>query len=242
MRSAWDDEQVRADEALWRYFRADRFVSALQSCLLHFPSAHQFTDPFEGAVAVQQNDLPPDPRYPEPNSFEKAFEQLRRLTKINCWHCAAYESDAMWKLYAADRKGVAIRTTAARLQAALQPFRLSPEYGEEKPYWGKIRYVDLHAERLQVGMERRFFYKHRAFEWEREFRVIISLRMAEEFGVRVPDNGIYVPFHPTELIESVYLGPELPGEDRKSVIDACTRTSLDERVLTSTLLGTPRYT
>ncbi|HNS19398.1 MAG TPA: DUF86 domain-containing protein [Sedimentisphaerales bacterium] len=164
--------------------------------LPHFPSARQFEDPFEGAVAVLAHDFPTDPRYPDLDYPDRAFEELRRLTKINCWHCADYESAAMWKLYASNRMGVAVRTSAERLRTALQPFRLAPRFGEEEPYWGRVRYVDLHTERLRVGMEHRFFYKHRAFEWEREFRVVISLRMAEEWAVPVPADGIDVPFDP----------------------------------------------
>jgi len=156
MRSVWTNEEVSPDEPLWRYLRAQRFVESVQSRTLHFPSARQFDDPFEGAVAVLPHDWPIDPRYEELEHGDKVFEELRRLTKISCWHCADYESDAMWKLYAASRKGVAVRTTAARLQAALQPFRLAPHYGEEEPFWGRIRYLDLHAERLRVGMEERF--------------------------------------------------------------------------------------
>jgi len=242
MRSIWTDEEVNPNDALWRYFRVDRLVSSLQSGVLHFPSARQFEDPFEGAVAVLAHDFPRDPRYPDFGHVDNAFEELRRLTKISCWHRADYESAAMWKLYAAEGKGVAVRTTARRLQTALQPFRLAPEYREEEPYWGMVRYRDLHTERLRASMEQRFFYKHRAFESEREFRVAFSVRIAEEFGVRVPDEGIDVAFLPDELIESVYLGPALSVEDREAVVSACASAGISGRFSTSTLLGQPRYT
>jgi len=227
MRSIWHSEPVKPSTMLWRYVRADRFIDSLRSQKLYFASARQFEDPFEGAVAVLAHDFPVDPRYPDFGDADRAFEELRRLTKISCWHRAEYESAAMWKLYAGVGKGIAIRTTAQRLQAAIRPFPLAPEYGEEEPIWGPVRYVDLHAERLKVGMEERFFYKHRAFEWEREFRVIISVRMAEEFGVCVPDAGINVPFDPNELIESIYLGPELSVEDRQAVTAACETSELE---------------
>jgi hypothetical protein len=242
MKSIWHDESVDPESMLWRYFRTDRLVESLRTQMLHFASAHQFEDPFEGAVAVLAHDFPIDPGYPELDHADQAFEQLRRLSKISCWHHAEYESAAMWKLYGGMRKGVAIRTTANRLQAALKPFRLAPDYGEEEPIWGSVRYVDLHAERLNAGMEQRFFFKHRAFEWEHEFRVIISVRMAEGFGVRVPKDGINVPFDPSELIESIYLGPNLSPEDREAVVDVCTACDLDVPFVTSTLLGSPRYT
>ena len=84
----------------------------------------------------------------------------------------------MWKLYAGERKGLAVYTTARRVRDALLPFRLAPTYGEEAPWWGPVKYVDLHSERLRVSMERRFFFKHRAFEWESELRVAFSIRLA----------------------------------------------------------------
>ena len=242
MRSVRADDEVSLDQPLWRYLRAQRFVESVQSGILYFPSARQFEDPFEGAVAVLPHDWPVDPRYAELEHGDKAFEELRRLTKISCWHCADYESDAMWKLYAASRKGVAIRTSAARLQAALQPFRLAPDYGEEEPFWGKIRYHDLHVERLRVGMVERFFIKHRAFEWEQEFRIVISVRMAEEYGVPVTEGGISVPFDPGVLVESAYLGPELSDSERVAIRDACEAAGFGARLCTSTLLGRPLYT
>jgi hypothetical protein len=236
------NEPPTSEQMLWRYFRPERFSEALQTNTLYFASARQFEDPFEGAVAVLPHDWPVDPRYGELEIGDRAFEQLRRLTKISCWHQAEYESDAMWKLYASSRKGVAVRTTAGRLEDALQPFRLAPQYGEEEPWWGEVRYADLHTVRLNVGMEERFFHKHRAFESEREFRIAISVRLAEEYGVQVPERGIEVAFDPVQLVECVYLGPSLSGPEREAVLEACARAGLRERVKTSTLLGRPRYT
>ena len=51
---------------------------------IYFASANQFIDPFEGAVAVQMN-APRDPRYAEMEPTERAFFELKRLTKISCW-------------------------------------------------------------------------------------------------------------------------------------------------------------
>lgn len=240
MRSIWHDEDVK-DEPLWRYFQPERFLAALQSRTLYFASARQFVDPFEGSVAVLPHDTPVDPRYSQLEGFDRAFEELRRLTKISCWHRAEYESDAMWKLYAATRKGVAVRTSTERLRRALLPFRLAPHYGEEEPYWGAIRYVDLHRERLRVSMERRFFYKHRAFESKREFRAIISVRMAQEFGVAVPEEGIEVGFDPAILIEAVFLVPALTEAERACLRETCVQAGLNCQFVTSTLLGQPRY-
>ncbi len=76
-----------------------------------------------------------------------AFEDLRRMMKISCWHHAEIENIAMWERYLPNRTpGVAIRSTVGRLKAALQPFRLKQEYGEESIFVGAVRYIDYHSD------------------------------------------------------------------------------------------------
>lgn len=229
-------------ESLWRYFKTERFLELLQSSHLYFASARQFADPFEGAVAVLPAGFPVDPRYTEAEHYELAFEELRRLTKVSCWHRANYESDAMWQLYAGASKGVAIRTTPNRIQAAAKPFNLKPEYGHEDLWAGNVNYVDLLAERLRVNMLERFWYKHMAFSWENEFRLAISLRMAEEFGVEVPEHGISVEFDISQLIDEIYLGPSLSEAEVAQIRSAARVHELESRIRVTSMLGTPRYT
>lgn len=228
-------------EPLWRYFKTERFIELLESSQLYFASARQFEDRFEGAVAVLPPGFNVDPRYTELERHERAFEELRRLTKISCWHRASYESDAMWQLYAGARKGVAIRTSAGRIRAAAKPFRLKPEYGHEDIWAGNVVYVDLLKERLRVSMMDRFWYKHMAFSWEREFRLAVSVRMAEEYGVQVPEHGVKVEFDLTQLVDRIYLGPSLSAGDVAAVRDAAATHGLRDRVEVTSMLGTPRY-
>ncbi len=229
------------DEPLWRYMKPERFVSLVEDSRAYFAAAAQFKDRFEGAVAVQSGNLPVDPRYEELEHREDAFRQLKRLTKINCWHRADYESDAMWKLYAGESKGVAICSTASRLRDALQPFRLDPSYAVEDLWAGPVHYQDLTVVRMNVSMLDRFFCKHRAFEWEREFRLAISLRSAEEFGVTVPEEGIEVAVDVDALVERIVLGPELSRPDRERISQRARNAGLEARLYYSSLLGRPRY-
>ncbi|MGC8098045.1 DUF2971 domain-containing protein [Metapseudomonas otitidis] len=228
-------------EPLWRYFKTERFLELLQSSHLYFSSARQFVDPFEGAVAVLPAGFSIDPRYAVTEHHEHAFEELRRLTKISCWHRANYESDAMWQLYAGERKGVAIRTTPSRIFAAAKPFRLKPDYDHEDLWAGNVNYVDLLKERLRVSMLERFWYKHMAFSWENEFRLVISARMAEEFGVTVPEHGVKVEFDIPQLIDKIYLGPSLSEPDITAIRSAAKAHDLEDRVRITSMLGTPRY-
>lgn len=232
---------IQDDETLWRYFKTSRFIEIIETGEIYFAAANQFDDQFEGAVGVHSPPPPIGSKYPKYDYLDKSFRELTRLTKISCWHLASYESNAMWQLYADQKKGVAITTTTKRMSNAFEPFRLSPTYSVEDLWGGKIDYVDLTQERLNLSMLNRFFVKHLAFEWEREFRLLISLRMAEEFGVAVPAEGIRVQVDPATLIDRIILGPTISSDDRERISDAASKMGLGNKIELSSLLGKPRY-
>lgn len=229
---------VSGDEQLWKYFRLDRFLTTIATGQIYFAAANQFADPFEGAIAVQ---LPGNPPVPTDSGVQHAFRELKRLTKISCWHRASYESDAMWNLYAGQHKGIAICTTPDRIRQAFKPFRLSPSYEPEDMWVGAVAYMDLTQGRTPSGMLDRFFYKHSAFAWEREYRLAISLRIAEEFGVQVPADGIPVDVDLEQLIDRIVLGSTTTSDERAVVTDHVHRVGLASRLELSTLLGSPQY-
>ncbi|GAA0310505.1 DUF2971 domain-containing protein [Psychrobacter aestuarii] len=235
-------DEPNTTEPLWRYFKIDRLIDFLTTGELYFASAREFDDKFEGAVAIVSPEYKTDPRYTRTEGTEKAFEELKRLTKVSCWHRSLYESDAMWQLYADERKGVAIQTNLDKIKNSIKPFRLNPAYAEESLYFGNIKYIDLTKVRLKVSMIERFWYKHTAFDWEKEFRLGISFRLAEEFGAKVPEYGIKVKFEIVDLIECIHLGPFLLDSDIERVKKVAIEKGIGDRVHISSLKGIPRYT
>ncbi|WP_082140095.1 DUF2971 domain-containing protein [Desulfovibrio sp. TomC] len=234
---------IKWDEQLWRYFKQQHFISLLRTSKLYFASASQFSDEFEGSTHICQDSAPEHQTDIQRTYIDYAFSELKRLTKINCWHRSEYESDAMWRLYADEKKGVAITTTPERIRAALKPFRLHPEYETEKMYAGSVKYIDLTQDiGCYRGMLDRFFYKHRLFESEQEFRLAISLRLAEEFGVEVPSGGIHVDVDVNILIKNITIGPNTPPADRDTITEAITNAGLIDRIQKSTLTYLPRFT
>ena len=136
----------------------------------------------------------------------------------------------MWKLYAGQHKGIAICTTPDRMRAAFRPFRLKPEYGHEELWAGPVEYADLTQVRMKdASMLRRFFFKHRPFEWEREFRLAISLSMAEEFAVSVLADGIFVDVDLGVLVDRIVLGSTTTTEERATVANHVERAGLRDR-------------
>ena len=152
------------------------------------------------------------------------------------------ESAAMWHLYAEEGKGLAISTTVGRLLGTCRPFFAERAKKPEDLWYGRVRYVDLLTQKLKAGMMERFFFKHHVFGSEKEFRLAITLAMTEQFGVRVPAKGVSVEVSLDRLIQHVYIGPSVTGAQQSRVSAALGKHGLQDRIVKSCLLGTPRYT
>lgn len=178
---------------IWRYMAVERLQTLVHG-QLYFPSARQFNDPFEGAITDAERaqrllmvSVTRPPTGSEGSMSE--FEELRRLTKISCWHASSHENTAMWERYGRE-SAVAVASSVDSLKRALHEFRLKPEYGEEKIRVGFVHYIDYASQIMsQTSMEAQFMYKRIEYRDEREVRALLSLRMAEEFGVSVPEHG-----------------------------------------------------
>jgi hypothetical protein len=219
---------VAGQTRLWRYFDLPKFQSLIECQALYFASAREFEDRFEGSIpstlAARLRENIPEPIAAHSS---KAFEELRRLTKISCWHMNEGESAAMWSLYVRDKRGIALRTTVDRLTSAIQPYRIQPHYAEERIWMGPVRYIDYRTEHMlgSLGLGR-FFHKRRSFAHEQEFRVVVQLTLAEEFGVRVPEKGIFVPVDMSCLCEAIHLAPETDEELRHTIENLVARAGL----------------
>ena len=211
---------------VWRYLDLDKFSSLLDKRALYFASDRQFDDAFEGSITKRHyqfqlkqagGGVGIDSDFYRKH-ISNAFYELTRLTKISCWHMNENESSAMWKLYLRDGKGIAIQSTIGRLQSSFMPFRLKPEYGEENLKMGKVKYIDYRKDVMEdKSMLGRFLYKRKSFSHERELRVTVSLRMAEEFGVNVPENGVFVNADLERLIFAVHLAPSVDSGFRNKI-------------------------
>jgi hypothetical protein len=109
------------DTVLWRYVDLYRWLDLLQTSELHLTRADQMEDRWEGAYGEVNIAVRPS-LYGErwakvAPAMARMYAHGRTHTYLNCWYIGAGESYAMWKIYDAAGKGVAIRTTAARLKA-----------------------------------------------------------------------------------------------------------------------------
>lgn len=70
--------------------------------------------------------------------FKKQIDAIFKGTLVSCWYKSNYQSEAMWKLYSDQHKGVSIKTTVGDLEDAL----LGCVDEDKKIYIGQVKYLD----------------------------------------------------------------------------------------------------
>ena len=154
----------------------------------------------------------------------------RRSTFVNCWYQETEESEAMWKLFANQQYGVAVRTTAARLVGS---------FTERLPdYLGRVAYIAYDTHLMPVTEFPPVFFKRRAFMHEREVRAVVAPHhRAEKTEVETGSAGVEYGIDPERLIEAVVVSPYSPDWLLDLVRSSLGRFGIDASVEKSVLQG-----
>jgi hypothetical protein len=150
-----------------------KFVSLLDKSALFFSRADKLGDSFEGSFSMQNREMRPiiyADKIPESaiKSLMAFMKAIRPYTLINCWHQSTHESAAMWKLYARESDGIAIKTEFMSLKLSIT--------SDEDVYIGKVNYADYDKDFIPEGDSfSAFLYKRQDFNHEREVRAIVRL-------------------------------------------------------------------
>lgn len=132
-----------------------------------------------------------------------------------CW-CQTAMTEAMWRIYSPHGTGVRMRTTKAKLAAAMRAWTKANKYGYleggvayKEP--GDIArfYKDIGAE-LRAGYSVKraaeaLFVKRESFSHENEWRSIIYCKDGP-----ADTKGLEVPIDPHALINGIVLDPRAP--------------------------------
>lgn len=224
-----DDSQV-----IWRYFDFPKLVHLLESSSLFFSRLDLLGDPFEGSVtnadlsALSQHWVAMSEDSGSPAGYYEQFHRERdsdprhRLF-VSCWHMNDVESVAMWRLYAGEMKGIAIKSTVGKIRTQL-------------PADGRIRqvaYIDYgvdHTLHLSPA-----YCKRKAFDYEREVRAVIP------FDADSPPAGIPVKINLNACIDEIRISPELPSWMASLIRQLLTRYEVNVPCLPSLLDAQPQF-
>lgn len=178
---------------LYRILGFRHVVDLLESKELHFVSPSHWEDPYEKILVHKRS--------------HAIFAQ--------CWSKKA-ASDAMWRIYSADRTAVRIRTTRSKLQRELSKHK---ESSEVDFLIGDVEYlpsteVNIRIAAVATDLKQKYqsrraadalLAKREAFDHEAEVRVIIHDR---RLTVRTKPQPFYrLPVGTDGLVDSIFFDP-----------------------------------
>ncbi|WP_182376736.1 DUF2971 domain-containing protein [Nocardioides sp. WS12] len=251
------------DVVIWRYMDLARFMSLLQTGSLWLARLDLLGDPHEGAFSyptVQAREVWVDSFLALARSNgavagpgrEEMLAQLgtRKSTSVsvNCWHMNPNESAAMWRIYQQEGRGVAVRSTVGRLDAALRN-------DEKQPlYLGKVEYINYATTFIP---DRNVFdpivRKRLSFEYEREVRLVTMSPPTYVANTKDPDGppawdweapvppGVSVPVDLEILVDTVYIAPDTQDWFAQVVKNVVTTTDISCQVIRSSMDDSPLF-
>jgi hypothetical protein len=170
---------------------------------------------------------------------------MRESVFVNCWHRSQDDSAAMWALYGKSDCAVALTTTVGQLANALEAAG-----HEHAPWIARVEYVKHWSDPkldVQPDYARVFAYKTKAYEYEKEVRVIIDRTKdrrdcaadGPRAGLALVQPGIVVPVDAARLLRSIVIAPDAPPWFEKLVRQSALRYGLQAPVRRSKLATDP---
>lgn len=231
------DADLKESRILWRYLDMPKFMDLIHTKTLHFTRGDQFADRFEGAFtkSIQQAiSYSYSPTHIE-FSYDEFKKRLRERVFLNCWHARSDDSMAMWSIHGRSPTSVAVLTSVARLRDAMRASR--PQY---KTFIRKVRYVK-HWRDPPIKIRpysNVFSYKLKAYDFEREVRVIID-RFHEEFDYETIDASMRVPISIERLLLKIVVAPDSPSWFLELVKGVASKYSIKVPIVRSKLATEP---
>jgi hypothetical protein len=253
------DDQLSAATPIWRYMDLAKFVMLVSNRKLWFSKGVTLRagDPYEGygLATAFANEAKPG-TYSAADGValmlaeagHLAAKQLNEAAHhqyVSSW-CYGCESLAMWMLYGADGRGVAIRSTVDRFIKALKQ-GLTPDHYR----FGRVRYHET-AESFKdaiydfrqgtIPMSGSLwqkvlalaFNKRSAYAYEQEWRAAI-------YQDRRPKVvGLDIPVDLAGLVSDVYVGPKATALDVNAVAAVMKNAGLEGKPHKSLLLAAPK--
>ena len=207
-------EDNEYDNYIYRIISFDRFLELFNTKKNTLVKPKLWEDTFENFTLKSKLKLPNGDEI-ELDTHERVYGQ--------CW-TTSRASDAMWRIYSPDKRGIRIRTTIDKLLSSLDIANVGVEMTES--CIGKVDYISeakiteqakkAFSDSGQVTFGSLFsslLVKRKAFEHENEIRLIHL-----DWGYSLPKNDIYsYDIDPHELISQVMIDPRISYEEFQKI-------------------------
>jgi hypothetical protein len=207
-------EESEYDNHIYRIISYERFLELFENRKNTLVKPKLWEDTFENFALKSKLKLPDNTEI-ELDTHERLYGQ--------CW-TTSKASDAMWRIYSQDKKGIRIRTTVEKLLASLDMANVETamtescigkvEYKPEATIMSQARKAFSRDGRITFGsLFRSILIKRKAFDHEKEVRLIHL-----DWGYELPTEDIYsYEIDPHELITQVMIDPRISYDEFKKI-------------------------
>lgn len=236
-------QPANVNQKVWRYIDLAKFINLISSKTLYFPRVDLLDDPFEGSTprnlpfideTLNPNDIKPNS---ENSSLKNALDRGLRMRKtffVSCWRIDDIESEAMWKLYCPKNEGIAIQTTYQKLITSFSD--------NDEIFPGLIKYLNYETEKFtDMNAFRPIMHKRKAFEHEKEIRLV---KPQMEYWNTLNENttlGINVPWQIEHVAETIFVNPYAPEWYYETVKSLLAHFNLEFDIQWSALKSKPLF-
>ena len=264
------DQVVDDDTPIWRYMDLPKFVAMLATNSLHFTKLAKFSDdPYEGfgratALPIPSGDSGakwvtrshPDGRTTQMSQAEwfadlsqrsaREVEDARELLYVNSW-CRGPESFAMWEIYGASGRGIAVQSSisdykrAVRFNVRQEQYRFSDvEYHMDINACAALRpdfsqgTVPVPGPGMWPMLLEFALHKRSCYDYEREWRAVLYQDHRPEI------EGVDIAVDPDVLVGAVYVGPRSESFLYNAVSSIMEKFELRRPLVRSSLLCPPK--
>ena len=160
---------------VWRYMSVEKFALFMSRRQLWFARGDLLGDEHEGSlpdsIIDERRQRIKNRRVTE--ILERGSRAGLKHAFVSCWSMQSPEDLSMWKIYTANAKDFAVKTTIKRLASCFvsRPNDLFDRYGVRIE---KVRYIDFLSYEITEDNFDRFIHKQKAFSYEKEIRILIS--------------------------------------------------------------------
>ncbi|MFK5880407.1 MAG: hypothetical protein QM478_13035 [Flavobacteriaceae bacterium] len=205
---------------IWKYMDFWKFLNLLETGCLYFSTADSLGDNYEGRIPkvvyemmVTEDLKKGNTNNQDTNDYLEAH--LRKETLISSWTYGEKESFAMWKMYAKDKMGIAIKTDFLSLASCFSQT-------DRDIYIGEVSYFDKENFRYPTNnLYYPFLVKLEYYSSENELRCITSCSQEEEHESKLIEVNL------NELIKSIYISPNSKPEFKRMLLLLKEKYNLD---------------
>lgn len=223
--------EAELDKPIYRIMPVHRLLECFQKKQLVLVPPKKWDDPFENLLLSAKVYL---------STGETGdLQPIRDKIYGQCW-TRHRETDAMWRIYSADKNGAKVKSTPRKLLDALKAS--DTQFRDIQCFVGRVSYMkqdDLVSTLKGLalfnpngsGIAESLMYKRREFSHEREVRLVYTGQSSDVYSFAIDPNFAF---------DEVIFDPRMDGELYKAYSAAVRAKGFTNRIDQSVLYKPPR--